>query len=149
VDLCGATKGRLLIQPSGAVYVGTLGPFSDAQCFVSLEGVSYALTSAGYTALTLENGWVNAPYSTRSAAVRNDSGIIGFQGAVSSGSDAPVFTLPAGMRPAKDVYVPVDLCNAQRGQIRIQPSGSVSVHSAGSFSDAQCFTSLEGAWFGL
>jgi hypothetical protein len=148
VDLCSATKGRLLIQPSGAVFVGAFGAFSDAQCFVSLEGASYALTSAGYTALTLQNGWVNAPYGTRNAAVRNDGGIVGFQGAISSGSNAPVFTLPAALRPAKDVYVPVDLCNAEKGRILIQPSGSVSVQTiSGGFGAAQCFTSLEGALF--
>jgi hypothetical protein len=150
VDLCDAKKGRLLIQPSGAVFINTFGAFADAQCFVSLEGASYALTSSGYTALTLQNGWVNAPFGTRNAAVRNNSGIVHLQGAIGSGSDAPLFTLPAAVRPAKDVYVPVDLCNAQKGRILIQPSGSVWVQTiAGGFSTAQCFTSLEGASFGL
>jgi CubicO group peptidase (beta-lactamase class C family) len=150
VDLCNATKGRLLIQPSGAVFINTFGAFGDAQCFLSLEGASYALTSSGTTALTLQNGWVNAPFGTRNAAVRISSGIVGFQGAISTGSNAPAFTLPGAFRPAKDVYVPVDLCNAQKGRILIQPSGSVSVQTiAGGFSAAQCFTSLEGASFGL
>jgi CubicO group peptidase (beta-lactamase class C family) len=149
VDLCNATKGRLLIQPSGAVFINTFGAFADAQCFLSLEGASYALTSSGYTPLTLQNGWLNAPFGTRNAAVRISSGIVSFQGAISSGLNAPVFTLPGSFRPAKDVYVPVDLCNAQKGRILIQPTGAVSVQTiANGFSTAQCFTSLEGATFG-
>jgi hypothetical protein len=44
----------------------------------------------------------------------------------------------------------VDMCNGQKGRIRITPGGIVNVETlAGRFSDAQCFTSLEGASFGL
>jgi hypothetical protein len=44
VDLCNATNGRLFIQPSGVVTVQQkLGnPFSNAQCFTSLDGASFA-----------------------------------------------------------------------------------------------------------
>jgi hypothetical protein len=150
VDLCDAKKGRLLIQPSGAVFINTFGAFADAQCFLSLEGASFPLTNSGFTALTLQNSWTNTPFSTRSAAVRNLSGIVRFMGAVSNGNAAPIFTLPTAVRPATDVYVPVDLCNAQKGRILIQPSGSVWIQTiSGGFSAAQCFTSLESASFGL
>lgn len=48
IGLCGAKKGRLNISPTGAVdiqyYSGTGGGvLSDAQCFASLEGVSFGL----------------------------------------------------------------------------------------------------------
>jgi hypothetical protein len=48
VGLCNAKKGRLYIQPSGAVnlniYSGTGGgTMDDATCFTSLEGVSFGL----------------------------------------------------------------------------------------------------------
>jgi hypothetical protein len=81
--------------------------------------------------------------------VTNDVGIIRFQGAISSGSTTAVFTLPSGFRPATTVYVPVDLCAAHKGRLIIQPSGDVTVQAQGAFSDAQCFTSLEGAAFAL
>jgi hypothetical protein len=44
IDLCNATKGRLWIQPSGAVTVQIEdGMIAHAQCFTSLDGASYAM----------------------------------------------------------------------------------------------------------
>jgi hypothetical protein len=149
VDLCAAKKGRLLIQPSGVVTVQADVAFADAQCFTSLEGASFALSTGGFTALALQNGWTNAPFSTRNAAVINDAGTIRFQGAIASGTTGLAFTLPAGLRPATMVYVPVDLCGAANGRLIIDPSGNATVQAEIAFSDAQCFTSLEGASFAL
>lgn len=42
-DLCGATKGRLYIQPSGLVSEQSQGAFSNTQCFTSLESVTFGL----------------------------------------------------------------------------------------------------------
>lgn len=54
------------------------------------------------------------------------------------------------MRPATQVYIPVDLCGSAKGRLYIQPSGAVQVQTvSGDWGSAQCFTSLEGAWFGL
>jgi hypothetical protein len=149
VDLCAARKGRLLIQPSGVVTVQAHVSFADAQCFTSLEGASFALSAGGFTALALQNGWTNAPFATRNAAVINDAGTIRFQGALASGTTGLAFTLPAGFRPATMVYVPVDLCGAANGRLIIDPSGNATVQAETAFSDAQCFTSLEGASFAL
>src|SRR5438270_13919360 len=66
---------------------------------------------------------------------------------ISGGTSAVAFTLAAGFRPATTVYVPVDLCNANKGRLIIQTTGVVSVQAETVFSDAQCFTSLDGAWF--
>ena len=111
--------------------------------------VTFALSPSGFTGLTLQNGWANAPFGTGNAAVRNISGVIHFMGAVASGTSGVLFTLPASFRPAKDVYVPADLCNATNGRLFIQPTGVVSVQqqSGDPFSNAQCFTSLDGASF--
>jgi hypothetical protein len=150
VDMCNATNGRLLIQPTGVVTVEQQDSgFANAQCFTSLEGVSFATSATGFTALTLQNGWANAPFSTSNAAVALAGGVVHFKGAVASGSSGVLFTLPAGFRPAKDVYVPVDLCNATNGRLHIQPNGvtDVEVPSSETFADAQCFTSLDGASF--
>jgi hypothetical protein len=71
-----------------------------------------------------------------------------FKGAIGSGTSSVAFTLPAGFRPATDVYVPVDLCNTTNGRLYIVPSGVVQVEAeGGTFSNAQCFTSLDGASF--
>src|SRR5262249_59134435 len=81
-------------------------------------------------------------------AVVITSGIVGFKGAIAGGTSAVAFTLPAAFRPSKNVFIPVDLCNATNGRLDISPSGVTSVEAeGGTFSNAQCFTSLDGAWF--
>jgi hypothetical protein len=148
VDLCNSNKGRLFIQSSGNVTVQAEKLFSDAQCFTSLDGASFAPKATSFTSLTLINGWTNAPFSTSNAAVRKISGLVHFKGAIATtGTSAQPFTLPAGFLPTTDVYIPVDLCNANNGRLHITPTGAVTVQAETSFSDAQCFTSLDGAWF--
>ena len=146
VDLCGAAKGRLVIHASGGA-VTVEGSFPSAQCFTSLEGATFALSSVGYSGVVLENGWTSAPFSTRAPQVKNDFGIIRMQGAIAGGTATKAFTLPAGFRPSTMVYVDVDMCGAAQGRVIVFPSGEVDVQAAGAFSDAQCFTSLEGVSF--
>ncbi len=150
INVCTGSIGRLDITPSGAVTVqAESNDFSLAQCGTSLDGASFALSSTSFTALTLQNGWMNAPYGTANAAVRTISGIIHFRGAIwTNGTNAGPFILPAGFRPAKDVYIPVDLCSGNNGRLNIQPDGVVTVEAENNdFSQAQCFTSLDGASF--
>jgi len=147
VTLCNAVPGRLIIEPTGQISVQSSGVFGDAQCFTALDGAHYARDAGAFTALTLINGWINAPFSTSNAAARLIDGIVYLKGAVSTGTSSGLFTLPIGMRPATDVYVPINLCAAAKGRLYIQPSGLVSVQSDTTFGDAQCFTSLDGASF--
>ena len=150
IDLCNATNGRLQIEPTGDVFVEAEGgTFSNAQCFTSLDGASFAPSSSGFTALTLINGWTDAPFSTSNAAVALINGAVHFKGAIAtSGTNAEPFVLPKAFRPLDEVYVPVDLCNATNGRLDIAPTGVVTVEAeGGTFSNAQCFTSLDGAWF--
>jgi hypothetical protein len=150
VDLCVSTNGRLHIQTSGAVTVEAEGgTFSNAGCFTSLDGVSFVPSSAGFKALTLINGWTNAPFSTSPAAAGNAYGIVYFKGAIATtGTNATPFVLPAAFRPVTNVYVPVDLCSATNGRLFIQTTGVVTVEpEGGTFSNAACFTSLDGVSF--
>ena len=151
VDLCEGKKGRLMISSTGNVSIQTNGPFSDAQCFTSLEGVSFPIDGSGFTQLTPINGWTAYSTSTRSPMVKNVDGIVRFIGAIkTSGTNTIPFVLPANMAPATPAFVAIDLCNAQKGRLHILPSGIVYVeHPPGLWSSAQCFTSLEGASFGL
>jgi hypothetical protein len=124
---------------------------------VALAGIALGAPSAhaGYevatTQLTLVNGWTDAPYGTNHAGVRqgNVDGVIQFTGAISGGSSGVAFTLPPNDRPSWNVYIPVDMCNAAKGRLWIAPTGDVTVQAEGSFSNAQCFTSLDGASFQL
>jgi hypothetical protein len=147
VDLCNATNGRLFIQPNGVVTVQAETSFSNAQCFTSLDGASFARNAVGFTPLALVNGWVNAPFATSASAFENNAGILQLKGAIAGGTASQAFTLPAAVRPVTNVYVPIDLCNATNGRLFIQPSGIVSVQAEKSFSNAKCFTSLDGASF--
>ena len=149
VDLCDGAIGRLVIQPDGAARVETLGAFADAQCFTSLEGVSFILNRPGMHDLALQNGWVGSPYNTRAARSTLVSGIVHLSGAIADGTTDVAFQLPPGQRPNKPVYVPVDMCEAANGRLEIDADGTVRVQAQADFTDAQCFTSLEGASFSL
>jgi hypothetical protein len=152
VDLCDATNGRLQIEPSGVVTVQAEGgAFSNAACFTSLDGVSFAKSAGLFTPLTLQNGWFNSPFGTAAPAVRAISGIVDLRGAIATSGTNPVpFTLPAAFRPAAVVFVAVDLCDATNGRLQIEPSGVVTVEAEGAaFGNAACFTSLDGVSFAL
>ena len=61
-----------------------------------------------------------------------------------------VFILPAGFRPTHNVWVSVDMDNANRGHILIAPNGQVTVFpEANIWSNAAAFTSLDGASFAV
>jgi hypothetical protein len=151
VDLCGGDNGRLDITPAGVVTVETKGGahWGDAQCYTSLDGVSFARSASSFTPLTLKNGWVKYGFGTASPAARKISGIVHLEGAMKTkGTNQVAFTLPAGDRPALRVFVPVDLCGATNGDLFIQANGSVAVEAeGGDWSNAQCFTSLDGVSF--
>jgi hypothetical protein len=150
VDLCDATNGRLWIQSNGTVTVQAETNFSNAQCFTSLDGVSFSKNATGYTSLSLINGWTGGGYSTSQPAAALVKGIVRLKGSVeTSGTNTEPFLLPAGMRPADTVYVKTDMCNATNGRLIIEPTGDVYVQAETNFSNAQCFTSLDGVSFDL
>jgi hypothetical protein len=109
-------------------------------------GVS-AAAALTFTPLVLVNGWVGGGFSTAQPSVTNTGGIVHFKGTIENGTAPQAFTLPAGFRPSHVVYVAVDMCNATNGRLIINPNGVTSVQAEASFSNAQCFTSLEGASF--
>jgi hypothetical protein len=149
VDECGATNGRLVIPPSGVVSVEAQGnAWNEAQCFVSLDGVTFAKTATSFTALTPLNGWSSYGFGTATPAARNISGIVYLKGAIqTSGSNGEAFVLPAADRPTSTVYVTADLNDSTNGRLVISPNGSVGVEAENNWSDAQNFTSLDGISF--
>jgi hypothetical protein len=98
--------------------------------------------------LGLTNGWTNVPFGTSGATVEEVNGIVQLRGAIATaGTNAVPFTLPSSLSPLTSVYVPVDLCNATKGRLFIQTNGAVIVQAETVFSNAQCFTSLDGVSF--
>jgi len=150
VDMANDTHGQLSITTDGTVSVKAETSFSNAQSFTSLEGVSFALSTTSYTPLQLKNGWVGGVFGTEIPAVRTFGGVVHLEGGIATnGTNAAPFVLPATSRPTANVYVPVDLCNATKGELAITPAGTVTVVAETSFSFAQCLTSLDGVAFPL
>lgn len=147
LDMCGATNGRMYIYPDGTTTLQAESDFKYAVCFTSLEGASYARAGDGFTALDLINGWVTYGDGTRAPAARLAGGVVQFEGALSNGTTNAAFILPASMRPAKKVSLPVDMCDSTNGRLVINPDGSASLWAENAFEEAQCFTSLEGVSF--
>jgi len=97
--------------------------------------------------LALAPGW--SPYGGSPVGATLDGGIVHLWGAITtSGTNPAAFTLPPEFRPASNVFVPVDMCHGTNGRLDIFPNGTVNVEAEpGGWGNAQCFTSLDGAWF--
>jgi len=151
VDLCGGDNGRLVITPGGVVTVQTEEGTSwgNAQCYTSLDGVSFAPSAASFTPLPLQNSWTSTGLASARPAVRVVSGIVQLEGDMYSNGINPVpFTLPAGFRPAHNVVIKVALCGRDSGELIIGPGGQATVQAEGGvWANAQCQTALDGVWF--
>src|SRR6516162_8038667 len=149
VDLDGAVAGQLDITPSGVVTVSSEQSWSDAQGFTGLDGATFAASGTSFTPLTPLNGWTSAGSGFASPAASSINGIVHLRGAIAaSNPTGEAFILPTAFRPNHEVYVPVDLCNANSGRLNISPTGVVDVVAeGGNSSNADCGTSLDGAWF--
>lgn len=75
-----------------------------------------------------QNGWVNYDSTHNSAAFWKDSnGVVHLKGLVKSGTISttlPIFTLPAGYRPAKKEII-VTISNGALGRVNVESDGDV------------------------
>jgi hypothetical protein len=157
VNMCGNASGRLDISPNGDVTVRAEGgTWGNAQCLTSLDGASFVLSSISpylpspLTELTIQPGWTGGPYGTTfPQAVGGVGSLVELQGAIAtSGANPVAFTLPPGLRPEYNRFVPVDMCNSTNGRLDVYPDGDVQVEAeGGAWGNAQCFTSLDGVSF--
>lgn len=131
--------------------VGKLGMVPTAGHARSSSVATRALSVAAprWQTLTLENGWTGSPFGTGAPAVANDNGLIFMKGAIATtGTNPEPFVLPASDRPTHLVDVSADMCNATEGRLQIESTGVVDVIApGGTFSNAACFTSLDGIVF--
>jgi hypothetical protein len=142
--------GRLEIGTDGSVFLQEQdqGTAIEDQ-LTSLEGASFVLHPKKSSALPLQNGWTGQASGTGAAAAEIIDGIVRFQGGISSGASAGITKLTVSLRPTKNVYIKVDLCDAaQEGRLEITSNGTILVQEQdGGLTSAQCFTSLDGASF--
>jgi hypothetical protein len=150
VDMCNAAGGELNIAPTGVAQVISGGANSDATCFTSLDGVSFARSTTSFTALKLRPGWTEFGSFFRKASARVIGGFVHFGGEIqTAGTKAVAFTLPTGFRPSRNVNVLINVCTGGIGRLHITPKGVVSVSADSGFWAVQCGTSLDGATFAL
>jgi hypothetical protein len=120
---------------------------------IATASVSVSVSMAGATSssLTLTSPWTAAPFGTNSPSVSETAGVVSFRGAIAAPSNnfsSEIFVLPAAYRPAEAVDLPIDLCGSTHGRLFVEQNGAVFVaQNDGSLSDADCFTSLDGASF--
>ena len=96
--------------------------------------------------ISLTNGWTNY-YSAgkRPPAWALDvQGVIHLRGAIQDGSTTTFGRLPQSVRPSAKLYIVTDLCAAAVGRITVDTDGFLEVDYLDVFSDATCFTNLEG-----
>ena len=150
VDMCNSTMGELNIAPDGVTQVISAGSNKDATCFTSLDGASFARSTTSFTPLKLSTGWKEFGSLYRKAAVRLIGGIVHFGGEIrTAGTKATAFTLPAGLRPSRNVNILINVCTGSIGRLYITPKGVVTVKSEEGVWAVQCGTSLDGATFAL
>src|SRR5215467_14216311 len=99
VDMCDSTSGELNIAPTGVTQVISQGTNSNATCFTSLDGVSFAPSATSFTPITLNSGWIKFGSLYSKPAARVISGIVHLRGEIrTKGTNPAAFTLPAGFR---------------------------------------------------
>jgi hypothetical protein len=113
---------------------------SDVQCFTSLEGISFVVNNAGQTALPVQAGWNASTSNFRAPTGVISSGIVHLAGAAwTTSSNTLAVTLPASLRPAAAVYVPISLCQ-KKGRLFISSTGDVNVYAeTGSYAGCDAF----------
>lgn len=144
LDMCNAHKGSLQIQSDGDAFISSNVESADLSCFVSLDGVSFAKSAAGATALTPKNGWAATDGGTRAPAAKLVNGVVNLMGNIGTHGEAQLaLKLPAGMRPNNTVVLPTEICGSSTGAVLIESDGDVFM--LGDVSP--CGTSLEGLSF--
>jgi hypothetical protein len=108
-------------------------------------------SDAGAVVLALQNGWTTAPYGNSRPETFRGFEAVYLKGAMSSGTSNHPFTLPPILRLDGHVYVPIDLCNGNKGRFIIHSTGVVLVEErlGAGFANAQCFTSLDGVYYAV
>jgi len=149
-DLRNAAVGRLVIEPSGEVYVQSFQNFSSATSFTSLDGISFIADPSGVTALQPSNSWVGSANGAGSAGAKLVGNRVYLKGGISTtGTNMTAFNLPAAFRPSADIFVTTTQLGGTPGTLQIKADGNVVVQTSGVANDARTFTSLDGVSFAI
>ena len=94
------TSGWIVVYPSSAMYANA-APYSDAQGFTGLAGISYPAKATAMSTLSLEDGWQSSDgqYGTGDPSYSVRNGMVYLSGSLNQpAGDAQTFGVlpPAG-----------------------------------------------------
>jgi hypothetical protein len=149
------TQGFINIYPNGAMYASA-SPYSHAQGFTSLAGISFPAPALTMQKLTLEDGWVSSQgqYNTGDPSYAVSGGTVYLAGSLHQpvGTSQIFAVLPKAYRPAHDLYIQVMVYTpdntAYAGTVLVEPDGAMWAYSQAP-GNAQQYTSLAGISFPL
>jgi hypothetical protein len=138
--------GWIVVYPNGAMYA--MGdPYSAAQGFTNLAGISYPAKATAMSTLSLENGWQSsdAQYGTGDPSYRVSNGMVYLSGSLNQPTSGnQVFgVLPPAARPAHTMYLSVYTFDGAIGLLEIDTNGNMLAYDGG----APQYTSLAGVSF--
>jgi len=129
---------------------------------LSLAGTGYAVTASAarpaapraapaslpaWHSLTLIGGWKYGGFSSYHVAFYKDSqNIVHLRGSLAGGTGTNAFRLPAGDRPAHDLWLQIYAYGGASGGMEITPDGFADPFDP-TGTDAVAFTSLDGISF--
>jgi len=153
VDVLGqGTHGWIIIDPSGGMYAAG-DPYSAAQGFTGLAGISYPAKAMAMSTLSLENGWQSsdAQYGTGDPSYSVSNGVVHLSGSLlqppAPGDTQDFAVLPPAARPKYYLYINTEVSPpdsiAAAGDIVISPDGRVYSNSF-PLSESEAFTSIAG-----
>lgn len=131
----GGTNGWFEIYPTGQIYASS-NPYSNAQDFTSLAGISFPAAGTTTHILTLLNGWSRShTYWDTAPSYAIVGGMVYLAGALDhpSGSSFTFGVLPKAARPAHTEYITVATSNETPGGetpgvLRISPNGAMEAY---------------------
>ena len=139
------------VGPTGAAgATGATGPAGPA----GPQGAAATISTLTWNTMTLQNGWAstNSLYSTSPPSYAIDQfGIVHLRGGIASGTGELVTQLPAGYRPAYNIYeVDYGYQGNRSEAIDIDTTGKVfvwDVGNPGAITNAASYTGLDGITF--
>ena len=140
------TQGWLTIYTNGGIWASA-NPYSNAQGFTSLAGISFPAPALATHKLALKNGWVSSQgqYTTGDPSYVVSNGVVHLSGSLHqpSGTNASFGVLPPAARPAHITYLSVYTYNGTMGLLEVDQNGNLAAYDGG----AQQYTSLAGVSF--
>jgi hypothetical protein len=140
------TQGFVIVHPNGVMQAWA-DPYSDAQGFTGLAGISYPAKAMAMSKMSLENGWQSSDsqWGTGDPSYSVSNGMVYLSGSLNQpAGDIQAFgVLPPAARPAHTMYLSVYTFNGTIGLLEIDTNGTMLAYDGG----AQQYTSLAGVSF--